>query len=62
MEKQTRFVALQISCQLDKWLWNFELTPKGPKAQNGFLGSLGRLSKSQKHEQVSKILEEGRTM
>jgi hypothetical protein len=26
------------------------LTPKGPKSQNGFFGSSGRLSRLQKHE------------
>jgi hypothetical protein len=38
------------------------LTPKRPKSQNGFFGSSGRLSKLQKHDWVSEILEEGRTM
>jgi hypothetical protein len=24
-EKQTRFVVQKVSCQLDKWLWSYEL-------------------------------------
>jgi hypothetical protein len=36
------------------------LTPKGPMSVDGFLGSSGRLSRRQKHEWTSKILEEGR--
>jgi hypothetical protein len=38
------------------------LTPKRPKSQNGFLGSLGRLSQCQKHERSSEILEKGGPM
>ena len=39
-----------------------KLTPKGPKSQNGFFGSSGRLSRLSKYEWVCEILEEGRTM
>jgi hypothetical protein len=38
------------------------LIPKGPKAQSRFFGCSGRLSRLQKHEWVSEILEEDRTM
>jgi hypothetical protein len=38
------------------------LTPKGPKSIDGFFGSSDRLSRCQKHECSSKILEEGGPM
>jgi hypothetical protein len=43
-----------------KWEISKVLTPKGPMSVDGFLGSSGRLSRRQKHEWTSKILEEGR--
>jgi hypothetical protein len=38
------------------------LTLKGPKSWNGFFGSLGKLSRHQKHEWVFEIFEEGGPM
>jgi hypothetical protein len=38
------------------------LTPKGPMSVDGFLGSLGRLSRRQKHERSTEILKEGGPM
>jgi hypothetical protein len=39
-----------------------KLTPKGPMFIDGFLGSLGRLSRRQKHERRYEILKEGGPM
>jgi hypothetical protein len=55
-------VKRQFLMEHDNLLVQPILTSKGPKSQNGFFESLGRLSKLQKHERVSEILEEGRIM
>jgi hypothetical protein len=41
---------------------NLQLTPKGPMSVDGFLGSLGRLSRHQKHERSAEILKAGGPM
>jgi hypothetical protein len=39
-----------------------KLTPKEPMSVDGFLGSSGRLSRHQKHQQSVEILKEGGPM